>query len=130
MADCHEILYAHSYDRGTSIYLGLKVDLANRQVFATDITMIMIKVRSQINFRRRSSRTSAFGALEVRVAAGGECVGGWWCGVCHRVCGVTPGTSRESGLGPVGRSSMASYSHAGCGAASSQRCKVSAMTAG
>ena len=35
-ADCHEIVYAHSYDRGTSIYVGLKVDLANRQVFATD----------------------------------------------------------------------------------------------
>ena len=35
-ADCHETVYIHSYDRGTSIYLGLKVDLANRQVFATD----------------------------------------------------------------------------------------------
>ena len=35
-ADCHEILYAHSYDRGTSIYIGLKLDLASRQVFAAD----------------------------------------------------------------------------------------------
>ena len=63
-ADCHETVYIHSYDRGTSIYLVLKVDLANREVFATDITMIMIKVRSQINFRRRSLRRLAFGALK------------------------------------------------------------------
>ena len=42
-ADCHEILYAH---RGTSIYLGLKVDLANRQVFAADIYIYFTLKRS------------------------------------------------------------------------------------